>query len=246
MKKLLILLVAVLLVFSLAAAESFSPVGTWYLVECSALGQVMVPADIGLDMTFVLNADGTGSMTASTQEGESPAVWTMNDGVVAVTTTDDGMTIEFQYADGKLSGSMTVDSITVGMVMSQEKSAAAEMYVPSPALSAADVSLFDGAWYGDCVYIAAMDMTVSYDMIASALESSLSTDMRYITISNGKVELLPDQPGMLYFDGFFADGMIKVANTTDPTQIVCTVELLTDGKLCLTINGIPMYYDRIN
>jgi len=236
MKKFLSLLLSVLFVFSFAAAEAFTPVGTWYLIEFSMGEMVFAPADLGMEMVMTLNEDGTG-LLAITGEEDQEAVWTAEGDVVNVTTTGDGMVQVFNIVDGNL----CAEDGGITMVMSQE-APEATTYVPAATVAAADVTAFDGGWEAQCVYAAELDMTMPFSMVAPTLESSLGTDMGYITIENGITQLIPEQPGTMYFEGVFSNGMLTVYNTSDPTLVAATLELQEDGMLRMTVNGIPMFY----
>ena len=64
MKKILAIALVLILVFAVFSACSSGPAGTYKLVRMSAATINFTPEDYGLDMTFVLKEDGSGSYTS--------------------------------------------------------------------------------------------------------------------------------------------------------------------------------------
>lgn len=102
MKKLFALLLALLLAATMcvgAMAETVSYVGTWVLTSIASAGMSFEPSTLGMDMTVVLNEDGSCimSMMGMTEEG----TWTAVEGGVAMTDAS-GATDTLTYRDGAL------------------------------------------------------------------------------------------------------------------------------------------------
>ena len=131
MKKFASLLFALVLACTLVCAMAEEPAtGEWAAVEVSQDGVSFNPADVGMSIVFVLNDDGSGTLSAD-YTGESvntPITWNYGDGVLTIINGD--QTLAFAYEGGKL----TTDMGGATVVFSQDAPEAPEL----PAIVAVD------------------------------------------------------------------------------------------------------------
>ena len=118
--------------------------GEWFLVEMTADGVTLNPAEMNMSMEMVLNGDGTAAITTSFgSDGDAQVgTWTMEGDTVSVTIQDD--TEEFVYADERL----TADQEGMTMVLGREEPAAAALPEDVAAESEED---FLGTWTMDSI-----------------------------------------------------------------------------------------------
>jgi len=113
MKKFLSVLLALLVMLSgiSAFASEADLVGDWMLTQASAEGMTFGAADLGVEMTVTLNADGTATMSM-TSDGTTEAAegsWIMIGDVVTITA--DNEPADFTYENGRLA--LTEDGVTM-------------------------------------------------------------------------------------------------------------------------------------
>ena len=102
MKKLSALLLALALAATLclgAMAEEVSYVGAWTLTDIRLGEQSMDPAMMGMDMSIVLNEDGTCTLT--TMGMTETGTWVPTEGGISLTDAA-GVTDTIAYRDGAL------------------------------------------------------------------------------------------------------------------------------------------------
>lgn len=113
MKKFLSVLLALLLMLSgiSAFASEADLVGDWMLTQASVEGMTFGAADLGVEMTVTLNADGTAtmSMTSDGVTETAEGSWSLNGDVATITADDEPA--DFTYENGRLS--LTEDGVTM-------------------------------------------------------------------------------------------------------------------------------------
>lgn len=214
------LLVLSMLLSAVALAESTGAAGTWYLIEVQSEGQTFNPADFGMEMTLVLNEDGTAAMNGVGDE-PSTGTWTIDGSTVTVTIDDDPL--DFALEDGKLTASQ--DNLT--MVFSTEPSEAAT-FAPAAPVEAAAAEDFAGTWnaakiglegtYYDAAILGA-DVTATFEDTTVTLDGFM--------FSNTAIPLE------------FADGALSFSGSDDESgmQIAIKASLLEDGMLALDLDA---------
>ena len=136
MKKISCLFITLLMVLFCCTAMAEGVATTWTLESIAKNGQTINAADIGMGMTFVLNADGTGSAVAVRGEETEEGVceWSVNGNVVTLTVEGDPMDFTLNE-EGKLVGEM--DGVTMTLVSGT---------AAAPATAASGLEAFDGSW----------------------------------------------------------------------------------------------------
>ena len=225
MKKLislfLILCIACMLIP--AMADDIDVTGEWYTTM------------MGVPMTLVLNADGTGSMTVPGQEGEAAATWTLEGDQITITSND-----------SPASGTATSDSITLAadgmeMIFTRE---------PVEAITVADVKADAAAeeFYGDWTftYMEAEGLIVDVSAFGLAFPN--------VRLAEGTVEFVAASEedfyaaifNMLGLASTYEDGVLKLASTAENATSNGTIEMLQDGMLKVTLEmdgeAMVLYY----
>lgn len=112
----LLLVLALSLFFPTASvlAEAMRVEGAWYLNAVKIEGIEMSPADLGLDMLMMLEADGTVLIQVTNEEDET-ATWSQEG--ETITVTGDGEAIIFQL-DGE---TLVTEDDEATMIFGREK-----------------------------------------------------------------------------------------------------------------------------
>ena len=170
MKKLLAVLLGMLLLLGVAAAETADVTGTWYLNEISAEGVSVNPVSVGMDMSITINADGTALVTLNGEDTDGS--WAMEDGKVVVTMEGDPQA--FTPEDGKL----VAEEAGAKMILEREK---ADLVVFTPGEAKADATMddYNGTWNAFLVDMMGMQMTLE--------EMGLTMQ---VVVENGKAVVL--------------------------------------------------------
>lgn len=150
MKKISCLFVALLMALLCCTAMAEGIATTWTLETISMNGQTVDASVIGMGMTFVLNADGTGSAVAVMgEETETGACeWSVNGNIVTLTVEGDPMDFTLNE-EGKLVGEM--DGVTMTLVSGTPVAAPAapaaqEGLTFAPTTGASGLEAFNGSW----------------------------------------------------------------------------------------------------
>ena len=192
MKKMLSLLLAAVLVLACVGVSAADDVtGTWYLTSVSQGDVAMDPAMLGMEITMVLNADGTVSMNALGQA--ATGTWSMDDLNVTIVVEDSPQT--FTYDGVSLTAAMD------GVSMKFERSSG-ETYTRPANVIAENMSQFDGSWTAVKACVGGMYMDMS--MLAAA-GLDLGVDVLIFGIENGVLTAPNTDPLELTF----ADGVLS-------------------------------------
>ena len=219
MKKLAALLLILVLCLGSALAETANLTGVWYLNEMADDEMTLHPGTMGLEMTLILNADSTASMSVvgKTDVG----TWLVNDQDVVVTIQDDPQT--FTYVDGNLVAVMD----GVSMIFGREK-----VELPSIELGEAktDATMADynGKWSATMVDFLGMRMSLA----------DMGTTME-ITIADGKVTLKETAEGA---EPMTDEGNVTVENgmasITVPGSNEAVSVQLYEGDVLMWVNPV--------
>ena len=145
--------------------------GVWYCNLVKAQGAEMDPSTMGMEMFLTVNEDGTASVTQG--EDVSEGIWADN-GDGTYTFDIDG---EFAVTiDGEGSLVMANDEYGMEIIFGRER-VVTEGYVPSPVVTAGDISEFNGTWN-------------AVSMIYEGIEMPMTTLDAFVTlvINDGTIE----------------------------------------------------------
>lgn len=205
MKKIASLLLVLLLALacvSFSAAEDYT--GTWYAVEMSSDGISMDPAQFGMEITLVMNPDGTGSFGMSGEETQE-ITWKEENGTIILSAAGDDVPL---VCDGD-SVSMDIN----GAVIKFSRTAGETFTRPADVL-AQDISAFNGTWVPYKFGVGGI--YVDMETLASfGLDLSETADLFIVTIDNGNVSLFGDRMelplvnGALFLETTDAEGAVS-------------------------------------
>ena len=265
MKKLLCALLALAMLCACAAAETVDVTGTWYLAEVYYDGVSTNPAQLGMEMTLILRADGTvdmdtqwefldrmsemyGDQETNLLEEELPseAHWEMDGDKVVLSYED--KTVELTLVDGNLVRTLSKgDSEGNGMqeldsmeVYSREKPAA-NYFDPGAPLTDVTVEDFDGTWNAAIVNLAGMELTAEEMVLEMTVERSGGSGA--VTESTFGI----DGPITRAVTGELVDGMLTVTELepeTDEASIM-TFTLYDSGVMAYSEDDLcTIYFER--
>ena len=107
----MILTLALVCILPLALAEQTGAVGTWYMTEVTDGKLSMSPSLVGIEMTFVLNEDGSAelSMQQAGQTMETTGTWEQTENKVTIFANGqpEEMTLEGDKMTVEMGGGMT-------------------------------------------------------------------------------------------------------------------------------------------
>lgn len=227
MKRKLTLLLACLMALTMAltgAAESLSPVGTWTLTGVEMPGMTLDPSALGMDLSLVLNEDGTVQMAMGglVEEG----TWSMEgDTVTILDANGDTMTLTLAE-DGTLRG----EDDGVGMIFTHSGEAAPianEMVAPEGALEDVALADFNGEW--TATHGLAMGQEMSMEQIGQQMDVSIQDGSFTLTTADGSGTLQATLDGN--------------ALIVDTAGVQLPFYLLEDGTMSLTMDiGVTIQY----
>ncbi|NLD83650.1 MAG: copper resistance protein NlpE [Clostridiales bacterium] len=221
MKKMMALTLALLMLLSLAPALAEDVTGEWYLTQAVVGETAIDAAALGMEMTLVLNADGSMTLISAypgEEANEETAAWALDGDSLVITA--DGETQPFgTFVEGRLEA----EDGGAKMIFTREKPEAVPAAQPVAAESA---EAFLGVWHAARVD---MDGTVvPLDMVASmGLDISVA-----LTVEEGKataqISLLGAELPLAEYTAAFADGVLTL---TAPEGAETTLTLYDDGSL---------------
>jgi len=228
MKKLTALLLSLLMLCTLATAQTADYTGTWYLVSLEASGIAINPADLGMEMIVTLNADGTGLISTTGEEDEA-ATWTLDDGTLTITADDSPLDFELN-ADGQLVGEAEENIMFFG------REPAGPGFVPAAEIAAEDIAAFDGNW--TITTVDAYGMIVPFSVMAQ-----MGLEGESVVIQNGSIQSFCIEETEL---GTFADGKLVVAAPAETDEALGkTISLLEDGTLSMAYMEMIFYCEKV-
>lgn len=249
MKKILacVLALSLMLLCVVAAAETTDVTGSWYLNVVETEGMQMEPGMLGMEVTMILNADGTVVLySAFGEEGEEETgTWTQEGDIVTLKQEEAEDTV-FALTEGQLVADMDGEK----MIFGREKTEV-EKYEAAPVDTDAALADFDGDW--EISLIDFMGMQIPAEMAEGIVDMS-QTNM---SISNGVAVMsgtdAEGNPVSAEITGELADGVLTLKTVDEyENESVLPVALLEDGLLCLTEGdeesgmSIAIYYERVN
>ena len=232
MKKLLaILTMLAVLLTAVAFAEAADVIGEWYLVDM-VMGETSInPAAMGMNMTLVLNEDGT--MTATNSYGDTEpetaeGTWELSDGNLVIALDDTPDTVLIQ--DGQLKMEMGEEGY---FVFGREPVTAPELPVAVPA---ENEDAFLGTWK--------MSQINMGGMVMPAAAMGAETIM---TVEAGKAVIGSEDSNDEYATAF-ADGVLTLTSAEEGSDPM-TVELNNDGSISISVSmgeelSMVMYFEK--
>lgn len=225
MKKLFAVIIAMAMLLSAAAFAEIT--GTWNLSEAVMNGTSMSPADMGIQITIVLNEDNSAVMSSNiSEDGDKTGTWSL-DGETLTITTDGEAPSTLTYADDKLVMDMGDEG---SMVFTQGEVEAP--YVPAAANTAAAVEDFAGKW--QAVKVGMEGKYFPAEMLNQAFGGEYDPFTAEINGTSIKIagfmfgSALPELPAT------FADGVLKI-EVEGQFSIAC--QLLEDGAMSMAMSA---------
>lgn len=213
MKKILSMVLAVMILCTLCCfAEAGADVlGTWYLNAIEYGEQSMHPSAMGMDMTVIINEDGTAEVTMLEGTAGMAGEWTMGDGMVIITV--DGSPEEF-LIDGE---NLIVDEPAAGvrMILGKEK---VEVEVVDYGEIRKDVTVadFNGTWTSTEVDMGGVRYSIG--ALGLGLVVTLEDGKAHVVETQGEVVVEYDAVAKL-------DGETLVVTTEDENVTESTLYL---------------------
>lgn len=242
MKKLLSMLLALaMLLGCVAFGEGVDYTGTWVLTGAEASGVQMGPSMlemIGMDMTMILNADGT--VTLTMMGLEESGTWVATENGVAI--TDATETLEAIYQNDML----LMEQAGALMMLTREGAAPAIAEEEGPAvLSGVDPAAFEGQWLLTTATVMGMEMSVDSLGVYMALVLSDGSALFGTTDENG--ELVTEEVSYTVTEVEGAGTVCTIIGqdeTTGEVVEVLALNMLDDGRLLwsLDMDGMVVEY----
>ena len=183
MKKLVSLVLALCLAMGMVSAFAEEDLtGTWYLTSAVAQGVTLSAADMGLDLSFVLNSDGSAVMIGFSDD-DLTSSWSQSGGKITI----DGE--ETTYTDGQL----IIETSGVQMIFSRESANAEKATVTGEVISAESEEAFFGSWtvenVGSGGFVFAASMMNSFGIDDISIDVSAGKATINVTVSGDTVPL---------------------------------------------------------
>ena len=222
MKKLITVLLATMLMFSMTAfAEEADVTGEWY-------GTMM-----GINIAMNFNEDGTYAMTTATSpDNAMEGTWELRDGEVVVDPDTD---TEGSFAfDGE---TLTMEGDDYEVVLTREP---VEEFVPAEPVEDAQLEDYEGEWVSGMVE--AMGVTV--DGKAAGLELKAKVEGTTVTLDSGTLGFADQSIDFEFKDGAltFETGMDEAETEAETEGISFStsikLQLLEDGTMAIYMEAM--------
>ena len=219
-RTLVLTLVLALLCMGAQAADTSAVVGTWYLNAMEFNGASIHPSIAGMEMTLVLNEDGSTAMQMTGADAEA-GTWTLEGETVTIEN-------EFSPAIFILEGdTLVMDQGEDGKMIYGKEKVEAVPFEAAPIQSATDVAEFDGVWNGTSVDFAGMVLPIAMG------EMELT-----FTVTGGMVQLNLVQPDTEISGearGELVDGALVVSVDASGITRELRANLLEDGTMVIVL-----------
>lgn len=219
-KKLTALVLSVLMLFTLAMAQTADYLGEWYLVSVESGGIAFNPTDVGMEMIVILYDDGTGAV-ASTDEEDMEATWVLEGDVLTITADDEPLAFTLTE-DGQLVAQAEGSTMVFG------REAPEASFIPAAEITAEDLAAFDGEWTITTVNVYGM-------ILPFAAMAQMGMEDASVVIDNGNVTAFGvPQTGAL------VDGKL-VVEATETDAFGKSFSVLEDGTIAMTYMDMIFY-----
>lgn len=241
----LALMMACMLIPACAELAAETVVGDWYAVEMAKDGTVLNPGAMGMEITLILNEDGTMALNMSMM-GETQSqqgTWSIEDGKVILAAETDEETVAFTLQeDGTLKGEDKGSTLT----FSRESAAApsVEFAEVNPDAKPED---FNGEWKFAYLSMAGITFNAETAATTGLFEEipELVIQDNHLKLSGGStMEMMFGEEGM---DMEFADGGYGISAAIGETTAGIYVKMLQDGMVCITISmgqEVGLYFTK--
>lgn len=232
MKKLfsiLLTLVLALSAMSFAAAEAADIAGTWYLNQAEAEGIALDPAMLGLDMTLILNADG--SCVLSMMGDSEQTSWAVSGSQITIGSGAETITALLEGEN------LVIVQDEVKLIFGKEKTQT-ETYVPGAVRTDATAEDFKGTW---SVWMCDM-MGMQVPVASLGMGMTIIIDGDTVTIIENEGDETDTEYGTVIYENGKA---IVDANTDDEIAL----HMLEDGSLAIIEEEdgmtVSLYFEKI-
>ena len=232
MKRMTALLLSLMMLCACAMAEAVDLTGNWHLNGMELTGVSINPADMGMQMSMLLNEDGTAVVSMGGQEDQE-AVWTLEEDVLTVTVGEESE--RFTVVDG----GMVYAEVENGPKMILGREEPAPGFVPAGAMAAEDLAAFDGEW--TAYYANLYGIVVNAEGIAQMGLTNVD-----VSIESGSILKFGEETAQA---GALEDGILVVDSGIEDDEenlMGTTVTLLEDGTLALNYLGMCFYCVKVN
>ena len=209
--------------------------GTWYLTQMSMGGQVYMPADLGMEMSLVLNDDGTAAMLSSFED-ESAGVWHAEENT-AVITINDSEAVFTLLEDGTL----WAEEEGQALVFSRQASSGPS-FVPAAERTDAALEDFSGEWQAAYLMMDGIALPADFPELLDSWPTLFGSTDQTIRIDGENVVCF-GQEG----EYTFQNGRLVQASSIPNGDNGTMDEVLTlheDGRLSYAWMGLVIFCDR--
>jgi hypothetical protein len=228
-KKLTAILLSLLMLGAFATAQSVDYTGIWYLVSIESQGITLSPADMGMELTMNLNADGTGT-ASSTGEGDTAATWVL-DGDTLIVTADDSPLSLTMNEEGQLVAELE------GNTMYFDREPATPSFVPAAEVLVEDIAAFNGTW--TITMVNAFGLVIPFSAMAQMGDVGLADGN--VIIQDGSVTTF----GALEPEtGALVDGKLVITSPMGET-LGKTLSMLEDGTMLIMYMEMSFYCEKV-
>ena len=215
------LLILSMLLSAVAMAEAADMMGTWYMVEMNDGGNVINPADLGMQVKLEIKEDGTAAMDNNGTAVEG--TWTLENGELTV-VDDTGAPAVFTLQDGNLVAQMDEN----GTMTFGREPAEGDAFVPAEPVEAAQED-FAGVW---TVVKAGMDG--AYYPASLLDENGITATIEGTTLTLNGFMFSDTTMELTYADGAMS---IAASDESSGLSMGVTAQLLEDGMLALLMDA---------
>lgn len=214
MKKKIVCLAMLLLSLSLLCgmASAKEVAGKWTLTRTAALGIEMEASELGIEMVFILEADGTGMLYSDIEgkESKNTCAWIRQGNVVTI--FENGTSYDYTLSGDELVGE--VDGVT--MVMTREETAAI------PEKTSYSMADFNGSW--ECFLLCYKDEVLTMEELDSSMRLELENGKGTMAIRNEDETTVAPVTARLYetlqHDGGGVVTVLELVNDNDSADVM--------------------------
>lgn len=232
MKKVISLLLTCCMLFMMAGsfAESEDITGEWY-------GDYF-----GVELTYVLNADGTAVMSMPGMGELGTSSWVLDGEDFVMTEESSGLEAKGTYADGKLT--LMIDDTEI--VFTRDHIAGPDIADVDPA---AAEDAFNGVWLAAHAQTMGLYVDASMAGMADVVMEFRDGTLHFVSGDADSVTFFfgTDPIELTYADGTFSYQM-EVPNDAEPITMKMDANMLVDGQLMLTMDtgygDLTVYFEK--
>ncbi|MBQ3080524.1 MAG: hypothetical protein IJC48_11095 [Clostridia bacterium] len=246
MKRFLSCVLALMLALSMLTFGAMGEGETvWYLIKVVTGGMEFPTAEMGLEMSYTLYPDGTGTLWGSIvgSETSEPCTWTKQGDEITITDAA-SFSVTGVLADGYLR--INDEEMGGELVFSNEKEAVSYAYTPAAARANVAMEEFDGEWNAFLFEMEGMQFTMAdigssmkivfKDGKGEITASEYRNDKTYSVIGEIiEVEANGDEP---------AYTVLNLIDINAPDEIGLQFMMLEDGIMVYDFEGACCYFEK--